>query len=140
MQEASAQAYQGQHSPPHAMCRLTGRQDIFSFCVGCIGRKQPTHSAPHGIGGAAPHQTGIIIVSITIIVDISETRRPSRSLQKMPLLLFYEPTSVLPFFWAIWVSILLLAFLQPLSSFISNSIRSMYCAKTAAFTGSTSPQ
>jgi len=56
--------------------RLYGRQDIFSFCVGHIGRKQPTRSVSHGIGGAAQHGTRIVVVvAITIVVDINEIGR-----------------------------------------------------------------
>jgi hypothetical protein len=83
MQEAFTRACQGGYSPS-GQKRLTDGQDAFSFCVGRIGRKQPTHSAPHGIGGHPARGTRIVVVGKSIVVDIAEGGRGGKLYRKRP--------------------------------------------------------
>jgi hypothetical protein len=85
-QEASTQTHQGEYLPPRHVWTY-GRKDTFSFCVGRIGRKQPTLGTSHGIGGNATSRTGVVIVGYSVIVDIVKTRGTAGiRLQKVPLI------------------------------------------------------
>ncbi|MDR2952579.1 MAG: hypothetical protein LBU82_04970 [Treponema sp.] len=67
MQEASSRAYQGENLPDP----MSGR--MFSpFCVGRVGRKQPTLSAPHEIRREAVIVVGVVVVGSTVVIHITE--------------------------------------------------------------------
>ena len=89
--------------------------------IGHIGRKRPTRSVPHGIGGAATsHIARIVVVHIAIVVDIDEIGGVAGKIQKTPLT--YNPSVLLSFFSVTIDPNLLLDLRQPFSNFTSNSI------------------
>ena len=69
-------------------------QDVFSFCVGYFGRKQPTFIVPHGIGGEAIHVVGVVIVGSTVVVDITKIVGIAGVYRKRPILFFFFDTSI----------------------------------------------